>query len=177
MRLILSAVVAVAVPLLGQPSRPSSEYQNWMKQGVEALVHQGYEEAVAAFQRAVDLAPYALNPRLNLATALMRQYDPDSVSIENLAIANRSHAEFQRVLDFYPNNELAVISIGLLALGQANGASGPQERGRMLDEARYWYRKALDINPRNREAWYNLGLIAWKHWYPNHGRRGFTLPQ
>lgn len=177
MRFILSAIVAVAVPLLGQSLRPSSEYQNWMKQGVEALVRQRYDDAVAAFQRAVDLAPYALNPRLNLATALMRQYVPGSVSTDNVAIANRSHAEFRRVLDFYPNNELAVISIGLLSLGQGASTSDPQERWRMLDEARYWYGKALGINPSNREAWYSLGLTAWKHWYPNNAGSEFTRPQ
>ena len=177
MPLIPSILLAVATPLLAQSSRPPSEYEKWTRQGTEALTHKRYSGAVTAFQRAVDLAPNALNARLNLATALLRQYNPGLVSTENAAIANRSRAQFQRVLDFYPNNELAIISIGLLALCRATSTSDSQERGRMLEEARYWYRKALGIDPGNREAWNNLGAIAWRHWYPNDVGRDFKLPQ
>ena len=35
-----------------------------------------------------------------------------------------------------------------------------------LDEAKKWYKKLIEVDPKNKEAYYSLGVIAWAKWYP-----------
>ncbi len=35
-----------------------------------------------------------------------------------------------------------------------------------LDEAAEWYEKLIEVDPKNKEAYYSLGVIAWSKWYP-----------
>jgi len=139
-----------------------------MRQGVRALVTRNYDEAVAAFQRAVDLAPTEIGPRLNLATALMRQYDPGSTSVENFAIANRRHLEFLRAFDLDPNNWTIPVSIGVLLFGEASRGANRRAGLRLLEESRDWYRKAVAIDPQSRDYWSWMVRDAWSRWYPDY---------
>ena len=117
-------------------------------------------------RRAVDLAPTAIDPRLNLATALMRQYDPGSPSAENIAIANRSHLEFLHAFDLDPNNWMTALSISVLLFGEASGTVDERAQARILEESRGWYRKAVALDPGSRRAWYWIVRDAWSRWYP-----------
>ena len=44
------------------------------------------------------------------------------------------------------------------------------EKFRKFDEAASWYQRVLAVDPRNREAYYSLGVIDWAKWYPNYMR-------
>ena len=35
-----------------------------------------------------------------------------------------------------------------------------------FDEAKKWYTKLAEVEPKNKEAYYSLGVIAWAKWYP-----------
>ena len=35
-----------------------------------------------------------------------------------------------------------------------------------LDEAAKWYKKLIEVDPKNKEAFYSLGVISWAKWYP-----------
>jgi tetratricopeptide (TPR) repeat protein len=54
------------------------------------------------------------------------------------------------VLDQNPKNELAVASIASLLFNE-----------KKLDDAQQWYQKLVALNPKNKEAYYTLGVIAW----------------
>jgi hypothetical protein len=36
----------------------------------------------------------------------------------------------------------------------------------MWDEANQWYQKMIAVDPKNADAYYSLGFIAWSRWYP-----------
>ena len=164
MRSIAIFVLFAGSLLAQQPT----DYQRAMQLGVRALATRNYDEAVAAFQRAVDLAPTEIGPRVNLAAALMRQYDPGSTSAANLAIANRCHLEFRRAFDLDPNNWTIPVSIGVLLFGEASGAADRRAGVRLLEESREWYRKALAIDPQSRDYWSWMVRDAWSRWYTDY---------
>jgi TonB family protein len=133
---------------------------SWINQGAQAFRTARYDEAAAAFQKALDLEPNHIQARLYLAACYMNQYVPGATSPENLDKAWKAEAEFQRVLSLDANNKVALASLAALALHQMRG----QER--KADEARGWYNRLLSIDPANAEAWYSLGYLAWAQWYP-----------
>ena len=38
-----------------------------------------------------------------------------------------------------------------------------------MDEAQQWYEKLIAVDPKNADAYYSLGFIAWSKWYPAYG--------
>jgi len=161
MRVSLAILILAAGPLLSQTP---SDYQSAMQQGRRAIIAGQYGDAVSAYQRAADLEPTSVAPRMALADTLMRQYDPSSMASENLAIASRSKAEFLHVLEIEPRHSMAAALIGVLLFGQASAAADAQEQTRLLEESRDWYRRAVAIDARSRQGFYALCRIAWLRW-------------
>ena len=138
----------------------------WMNRGVQALKAARYDEAIQAFQKAVDLDPSNVNSRLYLATTFFVQYIPGASSPENLAYAEKADKEFQVVLELDPDNKTAIQYLASLAYQESAGISDPDGKNRELDVARSWYEKLTGLDPKNKEAWYSLGVIDWMKWYP-----------
>ncbi|SPF49822.1 Tetratricopeptide TPR_2 repeat protein (modular protein) [Candidatus Sulfopaludibacter sp. SbA4] len=150
-------VVLLALsPLLAQMPDSARE---WLNRGVQAFKNAQYNDAVTAFQKAVDLAPSDPTPRLYLATAYMQQYIPGADSPENRAMAQQAEAEFRNLLSLDATNRVAMASLASLNLNQ-----------RKWDDAREWYQKLLVQDPRNSEAYYSMGFIAWSKWYPDYSK-------
>jgi tetratricopeptide (TPR) repeat protein len=124
-----------------------------LNQGVRAYKSAKYPEAIALFQKAVELDPTFKTTHLYLATAYMTQYVPGADSPENVRLAESAYNEFQNVLKLDPNDELATASIASLYFNQ-----------KKMDEAKDWNRKLIAINPQNKDAYYTLGVIAWTQW-------------
>ncbi len=139
--------------------------QDWMNQGVSAFKNARYAEAIAAFQKAVDLNPNDSVPHLYLGTAYLSQYIPGADSSENALVATNAETEFRRVLDLDSSNAQALGSLASLKYQQAQAIRQVEEKARKLDEARDLYRKLADADPQNREAPYALGVIAWSKAY------------
>lgn len=121
-----------------------------LNKGVQAYKNARYPEAIEHFKQAIALDPTFPTARLYLATAYMVQYIPGAESPENLQLAKNAHEEFLRVLEQDPKNEVAIASIASLYFNQ-----------KKFDEASEWYRKLIEVNPSNKEAFYTLGVIAW----------------
>lgn len=152
MRLLL--LVFALAPLWAQDP---TESRNQLNQGVQAFRSGNYAEAVQGFQRAVDLDPSFVIARLYLATAYMQQYIPGADSPENNQMATRAQEAFLQVLAVEPNNAVAMGSIASISLNQRRWA-----------DARGWYEKMIALDPRNADAYYSLGYIAWSEWYPSY---------
>jgi tetratricopeptide (TPR) repeat protein len=75
-----------------------------------------------------------------------------------MQMANAAQEQFQQVLNDDPKNELAIASIANLYF---------QEK--KLDDARNWNQKLVELNPKSKEAYYTLGVIAWSKVYPVRG--------
>jgi len=150
MRWKLTLLAAVAVIALVATGCEKLKARDQLNKGVQAYKNAQYAQAVENFKTAVDLDPKFPTARLYLATAYMSQYIPGAESPENVQMAKAAHDQFQKVLDQDPNNEVATASIASLYFNQ-----------KRLDEAEQWYRKLIAISPKNKEAYYTLGVIAW----------------
>jgi len=121
-----------------------------LNKGVQAFKNAQYPQAVDDFKRAVEYDPTFATARLYLATAYMQQYIPGAESPENNQMATAAYDQFQKVLAQDPKNELAVASIASLLFNE-----------KKLDEAEQWNLKLIALNPKSKEAYYTLGVIAW----------------
>jgi Tfp pilus assembly protein PilF len=149
--LILFSVVAL-VGITSTGCRQLKARDN-LNQGVQAYKNAKYPEAIALFQKAVELDPDYKTTHLYLATAYMTQYIPGAESPENVRLAESAFNEFQNVLKLDPKDELATASIASLYFNQ-----------KKMDDAKEWNKKLIAINPQNKDAYYTLGVIAWTQW-------------
>src|SRR6266705_2097491 len=95
----------------------------------------------------------------------MMQWIPGAESPENAEFATKAKAEFLKVLDKDASDRVALAYLASLAYNSASSLP-PDKKLEALDEAMRWNRKLIDVDPKNREAYYSLGVIAWAKWYP-----------
>lgn len=140
----------------------SRDQQN---QGVLAFKNAKYGEAIEHFKQAIALDPDSPNAQLYLATAYMQQWIPGADSPENNDMMNKAKAGFEGVLQKSPNDVTALASLASLAFQSASSLP-PDQKMQRLDEAAKWNQKLIEVDPKNKEAYYSLGVIAWSKWYP-----------
>jgi len=143
-------VLAIAAMTVLATSCNKLKARDQLGQGVQAFKSAQYPQAVERFKTAVQLDPTFPTARLYLATAYMMQYVPGAESPENMQMATAAQDQFQQVLDQKPNDQLAIASIASLYFNE-----------KKLDDAKQWYEKLVTVNPKNKEAYYTLGVIAW----------------
>lgn len=146
----LVVVLAIAALAVFATSCEKLKARDQLNKGVQAYKNAQYPQAVERFKTAVELDPKFATARLYLATAYMMQYIPGADSPENLQMATAAQDQFQKVLDQDPKNELALAYIALLYFNE-----------KKLNDAKQWYEKLVAVNPKNKEAYYTLGVIAW----------------
>jgi gamma-glutamyltranspeptidase len=136
------------------PNSPQTEARSQarvqLNKGVQAFKSALYPAAVECFKTAVELDPTLDTAQLYLAFAYMQQYIPGAESPENMQMATAAYDQFQKVLAQDPKNELAVASIASLLFNE-----------KKLDDANEWNLKLISLNPKSKEAYYTLGVIAW----------------
>ena len=140
-----------------------------LNRGVAAYKSARDAEAIENFKTAIALDPANPNARLYLATAYMTQWIPGAESPENVQLATQAKKEFEEVLSKDPKDKVALASLASLAFNQSSSLSG-DEKNAKLDEARDWNQKLIQADPKNKEAYYSLGVIAWSKWYPVLGK-------
>jgi tetratricopeptide (TPR) repeat protein len=161
MRKWISILAVAALAFLGAGCK-KLQSRDQLNKGVQAFKNAQYPQAVEHFKTAVELDPSFSTARLYLATAYMQQWIPDAVSPENKQMADAAYAQFQLVLQSDKGNPVALASIASLYLNQKD-----------WNNAREWYEKLIAADPRNADAYYSLGFIAWSDWYPVYqGARG-----
>jgi tetratricopeptide (TPR) repeat protein len=106
------------------------------------------------FEKAIQLDPNFPTARLYLAMAYYMQYIPGAESPENQQMADHALEQFQKVLTQEPKNDVATQSIASIYFNE-----------KKWDDAEQWYKKATELNPKNKEGFYTLGVIAWTRWY------------
>ncbi len=146
---LIAGFAAVAL-LWGQTGCQKLKARDSLGQGVRAYKAAKYPEAVEHFRTAVDLDPTFATARLYLATAYMSQYIPGAESEENIRMAKAAYDEFSKVLEANPKDAVALASIASLHFHQ-----------KKFDEAESWYKKLVEADPKNKEGFYTLGVIAW----------------
>ena len=158
MKRYLAALVGIGALALVATGCNKLKARDNLNRGVQAYKSTQYTQAVERFETAVQLDPTFTPARLYLAMAYYMQYIPGAESPENQQMADRALDQFQRVLQQDPKNDVATKSIASLYYNQ-----------KKWDQAEEWYKKSLQLNPSDKEAYYTLGVIAWSKWYPIYG--------
>jgi TonB family protein len=168
MRRLYFVLLISACALFAQDAAKPVDAPGWLDRGVQAFKNARYDEAIDAFQHAVDLDPSNPSAHLYLATSYFVQYIPGATSPDNVAFADKARAEFEHVLTIEPDNKTAMQYLASLAYQTSSGTADLDEKFHRLDEARGWYQKLIAVDPQNKEAWYSLGVIDWLKWYPKY---------
>jgi Tfp pilus assembly protein PilF len=150
----LAALAVVAVVAFATSGCEKLKARDNLNRGVQAYKSAQYTQAVEMFEKAVQLDPTFATARLYLAMAYYMQYIPGAESPENQQMADHALEQFQKVLTQEPKNDVATQSIASIYFNE-----------KKWDEAEQWYKKAIEINPKNKEGFYTLGVIAWTRWY------------
>jgi tetratricopeptide (TPR) repeat protein len=137
-----------------------------LNKGVQAYKATKYDEAAVKFTEALSYDPTFEVARLYLATSYMSQWIPGADSPENKALAQKAEAEFMKVLEGNPKDKLAIESIASMRYNQANAYTTLEDKLKVMDNAKTWYGKLIEVAPDNSKAYYSLGVIAWSKWYP-----------
>jgi tetratricopeptide (TPR) repeat protein len=161
----ISAGIVTGVLILGGTGCDKLKSRDDINKGIASFRNAKYGDAVERFKEAAALDPTNENARLYLATAYMSQWIPGADSPENLRFASMAQQEFNTVLEKDPNNTTALASLASIAYNQAAPLPADQKSAK-LDEAGKWYKKLIEADPKNKEAYYSLGVIAWAKWYP-----------
>ncbi len=125
-----------------------------LNKGVAAYKNNQFEQAINCFKKAVSLDPGLKNAKLYLATAYAQQYIPGVDSPENLQNANLAIEQYQAVLEQDPKNINSIKGIAYLYLQM-----------KKFEDAKSYYRKAIDLDSNDPEAYYSVGQIDWTQAY------------
>ena len=163
------ALAAGALFLFGTGCEKLKSRDN-LNKGVAAFKGAKYSDAVTFFKEAIRLDPDNPNAKLYLATAYMVQWIPGADSPENNEFAKNARLQFTEVYQKDNKDKTAVASLASLAFNegkaiQADDKSREQRIAR-FNEAKDWYTKLLEIDPKDKTAYYSLGVIVWEKWYP-----------
>jgi tetratricopeptide (TPR) repeat protein len=161
----VSAGILTGILILGAAGCDKLKSRDDINHGIAAFRNAKYADAVELFKQAAALDPENTNARLYLATAYMSQWIPGAESPENLQFASMAKEEFNKVLEKEPGNTTALASLASISYNQAAPLPA-DKKAEKLDEAAKWYKKLIEADPKNKEAFYSLGVIAWAKWYP-----------
>src|ERR1700761_9577058 len=135
------ALLTLAVPACAQDAAPSDAARDVLVQGVEAFKAGRYAEATQDFQAAVNADPTSRLAHVYLGTALAYQVVPNLDTRENVALADRALAQFDKVLASDPRDLSALRQVASI-----------QRNVKRFDEALATERRIIDIDPNDAEA-------------------------
>jgi tetratricopeptide (TPR) repeat protein len=152
-----SAVICVAMLGSGCDKLRARDH---LVQGENAFKTGSYSTAADEFKLAIAADPTFGTARLYLATAYMQQYVPGTDTPDNKKFWQAAMDEFTTVLKDDPNNLLATQSIASLYFNIGNDKNNPDSTAN-LAKAEEWNKKVIAIDPKNKAAYYTLGVIPW----------------
>src|ERR1051326_5468165 len=161
----LSAALLAASMVLAGPGCSYLKSRDHLNQGIASFRNAKYGDAVEHFEQSIKLDPQWPTPRLYLATSYMVQWIPGAESPENLEFARKAKEEFTTVLDKDPNDKTALASLAMLAFNQAQSLPLDQKL-KLFDEAAKWQHRRIEVDPKEKEAYYSLGVIDYQKWIP-----------
>jgi len=148
------ALIAVGLVMLSTAGCNKLKARDQLNKGVASYKNARYEEAIDHFQQAVTLDPGLLNARLYLATAYAQQYIPGVDAEDNTRLGQQAIDQYKAVLERDPKSINSVKGIAYICLQM-----------KKFDDAKTYYRKALEIDPNDPEPYYSVGVIGWTQTY------------
>ena len=151
------ALLALGLALFAGTGCGKLRARDQLNKGVMSYKNARYEEAIDHFQQAVSLDPSLSVARLYLATAYAQQYIPGVEAEDNLRMGNQAIEQYQKVLEGNPGKEQKINSDKGIAYIYLNM--------KKFDDAKTYYRKALEVDPNDPEPYYSVGVIDWTQTY------------
>jgi len=125
--------------------------------GIDESKNGTYDRAVHYLIESKKLDPDLLNARLYLATAYASQYVPGTASEENVRHGEAAEQEFRTSLRIAPENLSAIDGLGSILYQMA----GTPPDFVMLEESKSFFKKHIQIAPKDAEPYYWVGVIDW----------------
>ena len=147
---ITALTVALAGMVLSMGGCNRLQARDQLNKGVESYKSAHYEEAIGHFQKATELDPSLPMAKSYLATALAQNVVPGLTTPDNLKNAQQAISIFQQVLDKEPNDVNALKQIAGIYFSIKN-----------FDKAKEFQKKVLEVDPKDPEAAYTVGVINW----------------
>lgn len=151
-------VLAIAAAMLSTAGCNKLKARDQLNKGVQAYRGANYEQAIEHFKNAVSLDGDLKVAKMYLATAYAQQYVPGVVTPENLRNAEQAIEEYKNVLQSDPQNVTSLKGIAFLYMQQ-----------KKFDDAREYYKKAIDADPNDPETYYSVGVIDWSQTFQDAG--------
>jgi tetratricopeptide (TPR) repeat protein len=148
------ALLAVGAALLSTAGCNKLKARDQLNKGVQAYRNANYEQAIEHFKNAVYLDGDLKVAKMYLATAYAQQYVPGVDTPDNVRNAQQAIDEYKKVLDGDPGNVTSLKGIAFLFMQQ-----------KKFDDAREYYKKAIDADPNDPETYYSVGVIDWSATY------------
>ena len=152
--------LALCSLLLAATGCAKLQSRDQMNQGVQAYKNNHYADAVKHFKEAVRLDPSNENAQLYLATSYFIQWVPGAETSDNKKNYDMAQDEFGKILHRDPTNSLALASMGAMAFNSA-AVGTPEQKMAALEQARKWNVRRIEVDPKDSEAYYYLGVIAY----------------
>lgn len=133
-----------------------------MGAGVKLFQNGSYREAAKAFEKAAALAPTNMETKLYLGVCYVAMFNPASQDPANLEIAHKAETQFMAILQAEPADDTALLYMANLAFQRTLGIRDPAEKQKQLERAREWFQELEDLVPRNKQAPFNLAVIAFQ---------------
>ncbi|HLJ87971.1 MAG TPA: tetratricopeptide repeat protein [Candidatus Angelobacter sp.] len=156
----LVAALAVAAALLSVTGCSKLRARDQLNQGVKAYKDAKYEQAIGHFQRAVSLDQDLDVAKLYLATAYAIQYVPGVDSPDNNRNAQQAIDGYKEVLGKDQGNITSLKGIAYLFMNM-----------RRFEESREYYKKVIETDPNDPEAYYSVAVIDWTAAYKDTAER------
>lgn len=151
------ALLALGLTLFAGTGCSKLRARDQLNKGVMSYKNARYEEAIDHFQQAVSFDPSLSVARLYLATAYAQQYIPGVETDDNLRMGNQAIDQYKKVLESKPGKEQQINSDKGIAYIYLNM--------KKFDDAKAYYRKALEVDPNDPEPYYSVGVIDWTQTY------------
>jgi tetratricopeptide (TPR) repeat protein len=148
------AMTALGLVLLSTAGCSKLRARDQLNKGVQSYKNAKYEEAINHFQQAVSLDPSLVNARLYLATAFAQQYIPGADTEDNNQMGQNAIDQYKAVLERDPKNINSIKGIAYLYLQM-----------KRFEDAKTFYRKAIDADPNDPEPYYSVAVIDWTQSY------------
>jgi len=150
----LATVTAVAGALLMTAGCTKLKARDQLNKGVQSYKAANYEAAIEHFKNAVNLDNDLKVAKLYLATAYAQQYVPGVDAPDNVRNANQAIEQYKAVIANDPKSINSLKSIAFLNMQMKN-----------FEQAREYYKKAIDADPNDPEVYYSVGVIDWSQSY------------
>jgi tetratricopeptide (TPR) repeat protein len=132
------------------------EARDQLNKGVDAYKAGHYDEAIEHFQKAMELDPKLTMAKTYLGSALEQNVVPQLDTPENVKTAMQAIGIFQEELSQKPDDVNSMKQI-----------AGLYYEIKKVDDAKAWQMKVLEIDPKDPDAAYWIGMIDWTRAHQN----------